>query len=163
MPETFYIKSNDKALLKAIDKISDKVKAPSKLMRKIAQIMIEHTDENFETEGENAHENWEDWSEPYALWRTKQGNATGKKLQLEGEMKEGISRETTNNTAMIYSDKEYAALHNFGGDIRRGGKKTGEMPRRTFMKWTDELTREILDEAETEIFLNENYNESFLT
>ncbi len=160
--KVIYIKANDKAVLELIDKVADKAKYPKKLMRKVAQIMAFHTDENFETEGENAHEDWEEWSDPYKIWRKKHGRGDGKLLVLEHEMREGISRKTTEDTAMIISDKDYAAIHNFGGDIKRGGETVGEMPKRTFMKWTDELKQEILDEVGAELYINEKYDDTLM-
>lgn len=104
----------------------------------------------------------EEWSDPYKIWRKKHGRGDGKLLVLEHEMREGISRKTTEDTAMIISDKDYAAIHNFGGDIKRGGETVGEMPKRTFMKWTDELKQEILDEVGAELYINEKYDDTLM-
>lgn len=157
-----YVKINDEKILEMIDNIGKKAKNPKKIMRLISRIMLVHTDENFETQGKNADEVWEDWSEPYKIWRQKNNYKGDKKLILENEMREGISRKVTNDSAMVYSDKIYSAIHNFGGPIKRRGKTVGDMPKRTFMKWTEDLKQEILDEVGAELLVNEKYDDSFV-
>ena len=144
---SIYCEINDKEILALLDEMQSKVKDRKKVLRSLARIMQKDVEENFETEGKNiTGEKWEEWSDPYEAYRAKTGRANGKILQLEGELRKGISRKVTDDEAVLYSDKEYAAIHNFGGDIRRDGSIVGEMPERKFMGWHDELKRKITDE-----------------
>ena len=169
--DSICIETNDKRIMEALKEVGNKAKKPKKLMRIASQIMLEDVDSNFDTQGKNADESWQDWFDPYKIWREKNNRGGGELLVLEGEMREGVGRKVTETTAKVYSDKEYAAIHNFGFDdkITKHMKKSGKsfdvdmhIPKKTFMKWHEDLKQNILDELMAELYVNEKYNESFL-
>ena len=124
--DTIYCEINDKEIIEIFYKFLNKISDKQKVMRAISRIMLNDVEENFKTQGvNNTGEKWQDWDELYRAYREKIGRGSGDILTLEGELKKGISRKATESEAIVYSDKIYSAIHNFGGDIRRGGKIVG--------------------------------------
>ena len=108
--------------------------------------------ENFETEGKNSGEKWKEWTDEYKQHREKIGRGNGHIMTLEGELRESISSVVTDEEAMVGSNKEYAAIHNFGGDIKkRGCSGSYEMDARPYAVWTDDLQELIETEIQAQL------------
>jgi phage virion morphogenesis protein len=103
-------------------------------MRQISEIMRDAVEENFEQEG---RPKWKP-----SKRAQKQG---GKTLQDTGSLASSISMKFTRNTAVVGTNKKYAAIHQFGGKAGRGRKVT--IPARPFLR----LTNEDLEEIKTTI------------
>jgi len=63
--------------------------------------------------------------------RTKKGYWPGKILQMRGELAASITSEYSENSAIVGTNKTYAAIHQFGGNAGRN-KKT-EIPARPYL------------------------------
>lgn len=122
------------------------------ILKRAAHIMELYVDENFETEGQQSGQKWKAWKDSYKQYREDIGRGNGRILSLEGELRESFSSIVTDEEAMVGTNKEYAAIHNFGGDIRkRGGRGSFHMDARPFAVWTDDLKKQIEDEIEGEL------------
>jgi phage virion morphogenesis protein len=121
---------DDREVQKALSSLAARVKDRRPLMRKIADIMKDAVEENFEQEG---RPRWKP-----SKRAMKQG---GKTLQDTGSLVTSISMRYDNNSAVVGTNKKYAAIHQFGGKAGRGKKVT--IPARPFLKLTDGDLEEI--------------------
>ncbi len=115
---------DDREVKKELTRLVSRVQDRRPLMRKIAGIMKDAVEENFEQEG---RPKWK--PSKRAL---KQG---GKTLQDTGQMAASISEDYANDSAAVGTNKKQAAIHQFGGKAGRGRKVT--IPARPFLKLTD--------------------------
>lgn len=146
MADDVKLEIDNKEVRKMLLDIAERVKNPKKLLRPVGHVIRNYIDENFETEGKNSGEKWQDWSDVYKAHRQYIGRGDGKILQLEGELRQKIEDKVTNDSVIVGTNQDYAAIHNFGFD---GPNKNGVdmfMPKRTYMELTDDLQSQIADE-----------------
>ena len=111
------------------------------LMKNIAGIFASATEENFKNEGRP--DKWTELSEATKKQRTKQKKWPGQILQVSGQFASSISTQYDDDSAIIGSNLDYAAIHQLGGDAGRGKKV--KIPARPYLKLTDDDFNEILD------------------
>ena len=111
------------------------------LMKNIAGIFASATEENFKNEGRP--DKWTELSEATKKQRTKQKKWPGQILQVSGQLASSISTQHDNESAVIGSNLDYAAIHQLGGQA--GKNKKVEIPARPYLKLTDDDFNEILD------------------
>ena len=121
------------------------------LMKNIAGIFAYSTEENFKEEGRP--DKWVDLAESTKKQRTKKRKWPGQILQVEGKLAASINTYYDNDSAVIGSNLEYAAIHQLGGDAGRGKKV--KIPARPYLHLTNDDFNEILHE--TEKYLNKDY------
>ena len=114
------------------------------LMKNIAGIFAYATEENFKEEGRP--DKWQDLAESTKKQRTKRRKWLGQILQLEGKLATSINTHYDNDSAVIGSNLEYAAIHQLGGQA--GKNKSVEIPARPYLKLTDNDYNEINHEIE---------------
>jgi phage virion morphogenesis protein len=120
MPEPIEIKIEDAELQKVISKLISKTRNLRPLMKNIAGIMMDSVEENFEKEGRP--EKWTPLAKPTIKQRTKKGYWPGKILQMRGELAASITSKYDDNSAVVGTNKIYAAIHQFGGNAGRNKK-----------------------------------------
>ena len=111
------------------------------LMKNIAGIFASATEENFKNEGRP--NKWTELSEATKKQRTKQKKWPGQILQVSGQLASSISTQYDDESAIIGSNLDYAAIHQLGGQA--GKNKKVEIPARPYLKLTDDNFNEILD------------------
>ena len=114
------------------------------LMKNIAGIFAYATEENFKEEGRP--EKWLDLAESTKKQRTKKRKWPGQILQVEGKFVASINTYYDNDSAVIGSNLEYAAIHQLGGQA--GRNKSVKIPARPYLKLTDDDYNEINHEIE---------------
>ena len=114
------------------------------LMKNIAGIFASATEENFKNEGRP--DKWTELSEATKKQRTKQKKWPGQILQVSGQLASSISTQYDDESAIIGSNLDYAAIHQLGGQA--GKNKKVEIPARPYLKLTDDNFNEILDATE---------------
>lgn len=114
------------------------------LMKNIAGIFAYSTEENFKEEGRP--DKWTDLAESTKKQRTKKRKWPGQILQVEGQLAASINTEYDDNSATIGSNKDYAAIHQLGGQA--GRNKSVKIPARPYLKLTQDDFDEILHETE---------------
>ena len=112
------------------------------LMKNIAGIFAYSTEENLKVEGRP--DKWTDLAESTKKQRTKKRKWPGQILQ--GKLAASINTFYDNDSAVIGSNLDYAAIHQLGGQA--GKNKSVEIPARPYLKLTDDDFSEILDAAE---------------
>ena len=111
------------------------------LMKNIAGVLAYSTEENFANEGRP--DKWLDLSEQTKKQRKKTGHWPGQILQVSGQLASSISTYYDNETAIIGSNLDYAAIHQLGGQA--GKNKSVSIPARPYLKLSDDDFVEILD------------------
>ena len=113
------------------------------LMKNIAGIMADSTEENFEEEG---RPKWKDLSEKTKTARRKTGHYPGQILQVSGQLAMSITTQYDNESAVIGSNKVYAAIHQLGGPAGKNKKTT--IPARPYLRLTENDYHDILEVIE---------------
>ena len=91
------------------------------LMKNIAGIFSYSTEENFKEEGRP--DKWVDLAESTKKQRTKKRKWPGQILQVEGKLAASINTYYDNDSAVIGSNLEYAAIHQLGKHPRGSTKE----------------------------------------
>lgn len=112
------------------------------LMKNIAGIFASATEENFKNEGRP--DKWTELSEATKKQRTKQKKWPGQILQVSGQLASSISTQYDDESAVIGSNLDYAAIHQLGGQAGKNKKTT--ISARPYLKLTDDNFEEIFDE-----------------
>ena len=141
--EPIEIKIDNKEVEKALLEIAQKTSNLRPLMKNIAGIMADSTEENFKEEG---RPKWKDLSEKTKTARKKTGHYPGQILQVSGQLALSVTTQYDDTSAIIGSNKVYAAIHQLGGQAGRNKKVT--IPKRPYLKLTDDNFDEIISIVE---------------
>ena len=111
-------------------------------MKNIAGIFAYSTEENFKEEG---RPKWQYLTESTKKQRKKKGTYPGLILQVTGQLASSVNTYYDNNSAVIGSNLDYAAIHQLGGQAGKGQK--AEIPARPYLQLTDDDFAKIIDET----------------
>lgn len=126
------------------------------LMKNIAGIFASSTEENFKEEGRP--DKWTELAEITKENRKKnkkkrkrksqekENKWSGKILQVSGQLATSVNTQYDDNSAVIGSNKDYAAIHQLGG--KAGRNKKVEIPARPYLQLTNDDFEEIIYETE---------------
>ena len=123
------IKKVEEALLELAQKTSNL----RPLMKNIAGIMADSTEENFKEEG---RPKWQDLSEVTKTARRKTGHYPGQILQVSGQLALSITTQYDDESAVIGSNKVYAAIQQLGGQA--GKNKKVSIPARDYLNLNED-------------------------
>ena len=135
------IKIDNKDVERKLLELAQKSENLRPLMKNIAGIFASATEENFKNEGRP--DKWTELSEATKKQRTKQKKWPGQILQVSGQLASSISTQYDDESAVIGSNLDYAAIHQLGGQAGKNKKVT--IPARPYLKLTDDDFNEILD------------------
>ena len=138
------IKIDNKDVERKLLELAQKGENLRPLMKNIAGIFASATEENFKNEGRP--DKWTELSEATKKQRTNQKKWPGQILQVSGQLASSISTQYDDESAVIGSNLNYAAIHQLGGQA--GKNKKVEIPARPYLKLTDDNFEEILTETE---------------
>ena len=138
------IKIDNKDVDRKLLELAQKSENLRPLMKNIAGIFASATEENFKNEGRP--DKWTELSEATKKQRTKQKKWPGQILQVSGQLASSISTQYDDESAVIGSNLDYAAIHQLGGQAGKNKKVT--IPARPYLKLTDDDFNEILDATE---------------
>ena len=141
--EPIEIKIDNKKIEKALLEIAQKTSNLRPLMKNIAGIMADSTEENFKVEGQPK---WKDLSEKTKTARKKSGHYPGQILQVSGQLALSVTTQYDDTSVVIGSNKVYAAIHQLGGQAGKNKKTT--IPARPYLKLTDDDFDEIISIVE---------------
>lgn len=103
------------------------------LMRGIAAELASVTEENFENEGQGSND-WPALSEVTTSRREKTGNWPGQMLQMSAAgLAASITTQASDSSALVGSNKPYAAMMHFGGDKSDFPHLWGDIPARPYL------------------------------
>lgn len=138
--DAFEIKIDNKELYQVLDKLFERTTDLRSLMKKIAGTMADAVEENFKQEGRP--KKWEGLKDSTIKLRTQKGYWPGKILQMRGELAASITSAYDESSAIVGSNKEYARIHQLGGDAGRN-KKT-KIEARPYLKLNEKDLNKIL-------------------
>lgn len=141
--DSIEIKIDNKKVEKALLEIAQKTSNLRPLMKNIAGIMADSTEENFKVEGQPK---WKDLSEKTKTARKKSGHYPGQILQVSGQLALSVTTQYDDTSVVIGSNKVYAAIHQLGGQAGKNKKTT--IPARPYLKLTDDDFDEIISIVE---------------
>ncbi|PWL80768.1 phage virion morphogenesis protein [Candidatus Gastranaerophilales bacterium] len=139
MSDPIEIKIDNKEIESKLLDLAQKSKNLRPLMKNIAGIFAYSTEENFKEEGRLK---WENLKDSTIKQRTKKKQWPGMILQVSGQLASSVNTYHDNESAIIGSNLDYAAIHQVGGDA--GKNKSTHIEARPYLKLTDEDLDEIL-------------------
>ncbi|MFJ7792921.1 phage virion morphogenesis protein [Pseudomonas sp. NPDC096950] len=127
----FTVELDHQRLQTALRKVEWAVGDLAPLMRGIAAELGSQTEENFENEG---RPDWADLSDVTTTRREKNGNWPGQMLQVSAAgLAASITTHATDSSALVGSNKPYAAMMQFGGDKSDFPHLWGDIPGRPYL------------------------------
>lgn len=118
-------------LQQALRKVEWAVGDLAPLMQSIAAELAAQTEKNFKEQG---RPEWEPLSAVTTARREKTGTWPGQMLQVSaGGLAASIATDSTEHSAMVGSNKPYAAMMHFGGDKADFPHLWGDIPARPFL------------------------------
>lgn len=144
MSEPIEIKLDNKEVESRLLDLAKRSEKLRPLMKNIAGIFAYSTEENFKNEGRP--DKWTELSESTIKQRTKNKQWPGMILQVSGQLASSVNTYYDNDSAVIGSNLEYAAIHQLGGQA--GRNKSVEIPARPYLQLTPEDFEEILSMTE---------------
>lgn len=142
MPEPIEIRIDDKEIQQLLKKLAAKTENLRPFMKNIAGIMADSVEENFDKEGRP--EKWTPLAKVTIKQRTKKGYWPGKILQMRGDLASSITSKYDDNSAVVGTNKIYAAIHQFGGEA--GRNKKVKIPARPYLKLSQKEVYVIIKE-----------------
>lgn len=139
MDEPIEIKIDNKELNQVLDKLFEKTTDLKPLMKNIAGTMADAVEENFKQEG---RPEWEKLKGSTIKLRTQKGYWPGKILQMRGDLAASITSDYDESSAIVGSNKEYARIHQLGGNA--GKNKKVEIPARPYLNLEEKDLDKIL-------------------
>ncbi len=149
MSEPIEIKLDNKEVESRLLDLAKRSENLRPLMKNIAGIFAYSTEENFKEEGRP--DKWTELSESTIKQRTKNKQWPGMILQISGQLASSVNTYYDDDSAVMGSNLEYAAIHQLGGQA--GKNKSVEIPARPYLQLTPDDFEEIL--SMTENFLGE--------
>jgi len=136
------IKIDNKDVERKLLELAQKGENLRPLMKNIAGVLASSTEENFKQEGRP--DKWTDLADVTKKNREKINKWPGQILQVEGQLASSVTTQYDDASAVIGSNKDYARIHQLGGDAGRGKKV--KIPARPYLQLTDDDFEEILSE-----------------
>ena len=136
------IKLDNKEVERALLEVAQKTTELRPLMRNIAGIMADSTEENFKEEG---RPKWQDLSPVTKTARKKRGYYPGKMLQVSGQLALSITTQYDNESATTSSNKVYAVIQQLGGQAGKNQKI--KIPARPYLNLVEEDYEKIMKKS----------------
>lgn len=140
--EPIEIKIDNKAVNEKLLELAKRGENLRPLMKNIAGIFASSTEDNFREEGRP--DKWTELADITKENRKKKDKWPGQILQVEGQLASSVNTQYDDNSAVIGSNLDYAAIHQLGG--KAGSNKKVTIPARPYLKLTDDDLEEILQQ-----------------
>ena len=129
-----------------LERLSKALENKTPLLRRIANTLQNVTEESFDKQASPFGEKWKP-NAPKTL-QNKRGN---KILIQSGLLSQSFTQKVTGSSAQVGTNKEYAAIHQFGGKAGRNKRVT--IPARPFMpiKNNGEIPKDLGERLENEV------------
>ena len=129
-----------------LERLSKALENKTPLLRRVANTLQNVTEESFDKQASPFGEKWKP-NAPKTLQK-KRGN---KILIQSGLLSQSFTQKVTGTSAQVGTNKEYAAIHQFGGKAGRNGKVI--IPARPFMpiNKNGEIPKDLGERLENEV------------
>ena len=149
MSDFIEIKFESKEVERKLQELAKRTSDLKPLMKNIAGIFASAAEDNFAEEGRP--DKWQDLSKVTKKLREKKGKWPGQILQVSGQLASSVNTYYDNDSAVIGSNLEYAAIHQLGGQAGKNKKVT--ILARPYLKLTDNDYSEILEITKKNLFM----------
>lgn len=113
----FIVSHNFDQAINLLQQLSSRYSDLSPAMQKIEGVLADETEQAFANQADpTTGAPWPELSKNYLKQNPER--AQGQMLQLSGQLAASVTTSSGDFWAQIGSNKEYAAIHNFGGDIQ---------------------------------------------
>jgi phage virion morphogenesis protein len=144
MSDSIEIRIDNKEMQDYLVQLAEKTSDMRPLMRNIAGIMADSVEKNFQEQG---RPKWQQLAKSTIEQRIRINKWPGMILQLsQGGLASSITSHYDENSAVVGTNKVYAAIHQFGGNA--GRNKKVEIPARPYLQLGDKENAEILTEVQ---------------
>lgn len=127
----FIIELDHQHLQQTLSKVEHSIGDLTPLMLSLAAELASQTEENFEHEG---RPQWPELSDVTIGRRAETGHWPGKMLQVSAAgLAASITTQVTDSSALVGSNKPYAAMMQFGGDQADFPQLWGDVPGRPYL------------------------------
>ncbi|MDR6915084.1 phage virion morphogenesis protein [Pseudomonas sp. 3296] len=127
----FTIELENHQLQQTLNKVEETIGDLAPLMCSIAAELASQTEDNFENEGRPG---WAELSDTTIENRAKHGHWPGKILQVSAAgLAASITTHATDSSALVGSNKPYAAMMQFGGERADFPRLWGDVPGRLYL------------------------------
>ena len=140
MTEPIEIKLDNKEVESRLLDLAKRSENLRPLMKNIAGIFAYSTEENFKNEGRP--DKWTELSESTIKQRTKNKQWPGMILQISGQLASSVNTYYDNDSAVIGSNLDYAAIHQLGGQA--GKNQSVTIPARPYLQLNNEEIIEVI-------------------
>lgn len=140
MSDFIEIKIDTQEVERKLQEIAKKSSNLRPLMKNIAGIFASAAEDNFAEE--DRPDKWQDLSKVTKKLRKKKGKWPGPILQVSGQLASSVNTYYDNDSAVIGSNLEYAAIHQLGGHAGKNKKVT--IPPRPYLNLIDNNLDELL-------------------
>ena len=114
------IKIDNKEVNQKLLELAERGENLRPLMKNIAGIFASSTEDNFKSEGRP--EKWLDLADVTKEQRKKKRKYPGQILQVEGKLVASVNTQYDDDSAVIGSNLDYAAIHQLGGQAGKNKK-----------------------------------------
>lgn len=143
MTDFIEIKLENEELQRYLDQLAEKTSDLRPLMKNIAGILEDSVEQNFKEQG---RPKWPMLAKSTIAHRVRVNKWPGMMLQMSAAgLASSITSNYDENSAVVGTNKIYAAIHQFGG--KAGRNKQVEIPARPYLMVGDEENAEILKEV----------------
>lgn len=133
---------DDKDLQRMIAEGIGRINDMTPVMKSFAEYMVKQTDDRFETEKAPDGSGWHALAPATLERKAKIPSAIDKILQQGGYLRL-VHPHSDKDSAGVFSDRVYAAIHNRGGMAGRGHKV--KIPKREFLGFNDADIKEFVE------------------
>lgn len=140
---------DDKDFQQAVKSAAGRIGNMTPVMKAFSEYMVTQTDERFKKEQAPDGSAWKKLSPITSKRKADQGKMDGI-LQQDGYLRL-VHPQSDKDSAGIYSDRIYAAIHNRGGKAGRGQSVT--IPKREFLGFSEADIQEFLETCKDYIVL----------
>jgi len=117
-------KIEDRGVLEKLAAIRARTENMRPVWADIGQIILESIQRNFREHRAPDGTPWQPVSAAYARWKSSKGKSPGNILNLKGLLQKLIHTTVASDSVTIGTNVVYAAIHQFGGEIKKKERKS---------------------------------------
>lgn len=147
MATEFAVRVENQGVLQVLQRLSSRLDDLTPFMEEVSGVLAFGVEEAFRLEQDPVSgAAWEELADATVAQRSADGHWPGKKLQVKGQLAASFSTDFGPDFAMVGTNLEYAAIHQFGG--KAGRNRSVDIPARPYLGLSDDSAAEILVIAE---------------
>jgi phage virion morphogenesis protein len=147
MATEFAVRVENQGVLQVLQRLSSRLDDLTPFMEEVSGVLAFGVEEAFRLEQDPVSgAAWEELADATVAQRSADGHWPGKMLQVTGQLAASFSTDFGPDFAMVGTNLEYAAIHQFGG--KAGRNRSVDIPARPYLGLSDDSAAEILVIAE---------------